>query len=416
MGAMKNVEELEFDIVIAGGGMVGATMSCLLAQSGLRLALVDQIPFDPGLAPFTQAELAFDPRVSALTAASRQIFADLGIWEDIASARICDFHDMDVWDAEGTGSIQFSAAEIGQPALGAIVENSVILYALYKKIAQQELLSILAPFTIAALERIQSDGESKIRLTSKEGKQITAGLIIGADGGNSRVRELAQFACKEWNYHHQALVTTVRTERPHQHTALQRFMTTGPLAFLPLLPARDAQDQHYCSIVWSSVPEKTAQLMALPDEEFRQELAAAIEHRLGAVEWSDRRFAFPLTQRHATTYTQDNIVLVGDAAHIIHPLAGQGVNLGLLDVKALATELLHGLTAGRRLDDLLLLQRYQRQRRGHNLGMMWLMEGFRHLFAEEALPVRWLRNFGMKNINNLSLVKKQLARRAMGLE
>lgn len=416
MGDMKKADELDFDIVIAGGGMVGATMAGLLAQSGLRLALVDQLPFDPELAPFKQEVLAFDPRVSALTAASREIFAELGSWEDIAGARFCDFQNMDVWDADGTGSIQFSAAEIGQPALGTIVENSVILHALYQKITRQELLCILAPFTITALERIQADGESKIRLISSEGKQITATLVIGADGGNSRVRELARFSCKEWNYNHQALVTTVRTERPHQHTALQRFMTTGPLAFLPLLPAVNAEDQHYCSIVWSSVPEKTAKLMALPEEQFRQELAAGIEHRLGAVVWSDRRFAFPLTQRHATAYTQDNIVLVGDAAHTIHPLAGQGVNLGLLDVKALANELLHGLAAGRRLDDPLLLQRYQRQRRGHNLGMMWLMEGFRHLFAEEALPVRWLRNFGMKNINNLSLVKKQLARRAMGLE
>ncbi len=156
--------------------------------------------------------------------------------------------------------------------------------------------------------------------------------------------------------------------------------------------------------------------MALTDEQFRIELAAAIEHRLGNVEWSDKRIAYPLSQRHATAYAQENIALVGDAAHTIHPLAGQGINLGLLDVKALAFELINGTAAGRNLTDSMLLKRYQRERRGHNLGMMWLMEGFKYLFAEEALPVRWLRNFGMKNINNLPLVKNQLARKAMGLD
>lgn len=416
MGGMKNSEQHNFDIVIAGGGMVGATMACLLAHSGLRLALVDQSPFNKANIPFKQKTLTFDPRVSALTAASIKLFSELGVWQAMQDARVSDYQFMDVWDADGTGSIHFAAREIGQPSLGAIVENSVILNALYEKISTQELLSELTPFTIAALDKIQVDGEPQIQLTSAEGDKITATLLIAADGGNSRVRELAKFSCKEWNYDHQALVTTVRTERPHQHTALQRFMTTGPLAFLPLSVSPDNDDQHYCSIVWSSVPEKTEHLMALPDEQFWLELSESIEHRLGAVEWSDKRFAFPLSQRHATAYAQDNIVLVGDAAHTIHPLAGQGVNLGLLDVKALAGELLHGMASGRNLSDPILLKRYQRQRRGHNLGMMWLMEGFKHLFAEEALPVRWLRNFGMKNINNLSLVKKQLARRAMGLD
>ena len=395
---------------------MGATMACLLDDLHLKVALVDQAPFNPEQIPFANNSLAFDPRVSALTAASIQLFTDLGVWQDIANARVCQYQKMDVWDADGTGSIQFSAEAIQQPALGAITENSLILSALYKKIAALKLLDLIVPFEIKTLEKIQLAGEQHLQLTSEDGEQLITRLLIAADGGNSRVRQLANFTCKEWNYNHQALVTTVRTERGHQHTALQRFMTTGPLAFLPLLPSADSPDDTYCSIVWSSVPEKTAALMALSDEEFRQELGAAIEHRLGSIEWSDKRFAFPLSQRHATTYTQDNIVLVGDAAHTIHPLAGQGVNLGLLDVKALADELAHGMTAGRTLTDPVLLKRYQRRRRGHNLGMMWLMEGFKHLFADEALPMRWVRNAGMKNINNLELIKNQLARRAMGLD
>ena len=145
-------------------------------------------------------------------------------------------------------------------------------------------------------------------------------------------------------------------------------------------------------------------------------MAENIEHRLGNIEWVDQRFAFPLRQRHATDYVQGNVVLVGDAAHTIHPLAGQGVNLGLLDVQVLASELKRGIEAGRNLADARVLQRYQRKRIGHNLGMMWMMEGFKHLFAERALPVRWLRNFGMTGVDNISVVKNQLARRAMGLD
>lgn len=391
-------------------------MARLLAHSGLRLALLDQTVFDPDAVAFKQKNLAFDPRVSAITAASIKLFTEIGIWQEVQDIRLCNYLAMDVWDADGTGSIQFSANEINQPSLGAIVENSVILHALYSKISNQDSLELLMPFTVAALERTQIDGESCVQLTSTDGRKVVASLLIAADGSNSRVRELANFFSKEWDYDHQALITTVRTEHPHSRMALQRFMTTGPLAFLPLSPKTGSEDQHYCSIVWSSVPDKTAFLMALPDEQFRIELAAAIEHRLGNVEWSDKRTAYPLTQRHATSYVQENIVLVGDAAHTIHPLAGQGVNLGLLDVKALASELINGTAAGRKLTDSMLLKRYQRERRGHNLGMMWLMEGFKNLFAEEALPVRWMRNFGMKNISNLPLVKNQLARKAMGLD
>lgn len=396
--------------------MVGATMACLLAHSGLRLALLDQTAFDPDAIVFKHKNLAFDPRVSAITPASQKLFIEIGVWQEVQDMRICNYLGMDIWDADGTGSIQFSASEMNQTSLGAIVENSVILHALYSRISKQESLELLMPFTVAALERTQIDGESCVQLTSTDGARVVTGLLIAADGSNSRVRELANFSCKEWAYGHQALITTVRTELPHSHTALQRFMTTGPLAFLPLCRRTEPEDQHYCSIVWSSVPDKNAYLMALPDEQFRIELAAAIEHRLGKIEWSDKRIAYPLTQRHAVAYVQENIALVGDAAHTIHPLAGQGVNLGLLDVKTLARELINGSAAGRKLTDLMLLKRYQRERRAHNLGMMWLMEGFKHLFAEEALPVRWMRNFGMKNVNNLPLVKNQLARKAMGLD
>lgn len=416
MMPMTQRDEALQDVVIVGGGLVGATLACLLRNLSLKVTLVDQTPFDSTTIPSNQPQPAFDPRVSALTAASISLLKELGLWDAVQQTRVCSYQDMQVWDADGTGSIHFSAAAINEPALGAIVENSVILAALYKQIADSQHLHVVAPFSIAGINSGQQGDESTVQLVSSDGDTLHTRLLIAADGTNSRIRQLANFPSKEWEYNHHALVTTVRTEQPHHHTALQRFMDTGPLAFLPLAATADGTDEHYCSIVWSAVPERAAALMALPEAAFNAELAAAIEHRLGKVEWSAARFAFPLNQRHATSYVQDNIVLVGDAAHTIHPLAGQGVNLGLLDVKVLAEELARGLEAGRSIADPVVLNRYQRQRRGHNLGMMWLMEAFKHLFAEKALPVRWLRNVGLKSVDNLTLVKNALTRRAMGLD
>ena len=334
------------------------------------------------------------------------------LWQDIQAVRYCDYQHMHVWDADGTGSISFSANELNQSELGSIVENSVLTAALYRKIARQENLSLLTPYSINQIEI--DDGIAT--LTTECGTTLETSLVIAADGANSKIRELCQFETREWDYNHQAIVTTVKTEKAHQQTALQRFIETGPLAFLPLSLEENDTEQNYCSIVWSAIPERAEQLIALNDKEFCAELGRSIEFRLGEIERCEQRFAFPLRQRHSVDYAKQNVVLIGDAAHSIHPLAGQGVNLGFMDAAVLASELQHGSDAGRALNDLIILKRYQRKRIGHNLGMMWLMEGFKHLFAEQALPIRWLRNVGMSGVDNLSIAKNHLARRAMGLD
>lgn len=413
---MKGLDSTDFDVVIVGGGMVGATMACLLQRLPVSVALIDRQQFDAEQIPCKQKQPQFDPRVSALTAGSKKLFTELRIWQEVEDRRCCAYMEMAVWDADGTGSIQFSAAEIKQPELGTIVENSIISAALYSAISEIENLQLLAPYTIEELRVVETEDQQLVQLLTADGVEFTTRLLVAADGANSRIRELADFKTREWDYHHQALVTTVKTELPHGNTALQRFIDTGPLAFLPLSMAAGSSDQHFCSIVWSAVPERAEQLLTMSDDRFKIELAANIEHRLGAIEWVDKRVAFPLRQRHAIDYVKDNIVLIGDAAHTIHPLAGQGVNLGLLDAVALAEELGRGLYAGRALTDPTVLSRYQRKRIGHNLGMMWLMEGFKHLFAEQALPVRWLRNAGMSGIDNMSVIKNKLARRAMGVD
>jgi len=209
---------------------------------------------------------------------------------------------------------------------------------------------------------------------------------------------------------------TVRTERAHQRTASQRFMDDGVLAFLPLQSAPGSADQHYCSIVWSVLPERAALLLSLDDAKFASALEAAIESRFGVIEQVDPRLSVPLRQRHARTYVQEGIALVGDAAHTIHPLAGQGVNLGFQDASALATQVLAALVRQDEFGSLQVLRRYQRQRIGHNLGMMWVMEGFKRLYADQPLPVRWLRNAGMAAMDRTVLLKSHVMRAAMGVE
>lgn len=398
--------------------MVGASLACLLADSTLRIALIDRNPLvreneDDGV---TRASNKFDPRVSAISQASQKLFRELGVWEDMCGERVCNYSAMEVWDAEGTGSISFSAAEINQPELGSIVENSIIISALHKRIAQLENIFPITPFSIESFETIEREEGSIVKLSADDGQVIRAELVIAADGANSKLRQLANFECREWDYEQHALVTTVCTQLPHQNTALQRFMETGPLAFLPLQAGADDTGQQYCSIVWSMQPEQAERAFSLSEAEFNAELAVALESKLGAVEWSDKRFVFPLRQRHALDYVKSSIVLVGDAAHTIHPLAGQGVNLGLLDAKALAEELQQAMEAGRSVADPTVLLRYQRRRKGNNLSMMWLMEGFKRLFAQQDLGVRWLRNIGMNATDKMTPLKNQMIRKAMGLD
>lgn len=391
---------------------MGATLACLLADLPISIALVDRGSFAVPSAAGDDDNPQFDARVSALTSASRRLLEQLGAWQAVESRRFCPYQFMDVWDADGTGSISFSAKELDQDELGCIVENSVVLAGLYEQLPKIGNLTLLAGEQITGLDRLENGLHE---LHTESGRCLQATLLVGADGANSKLRSLAGFQTREWDYHHNALVTTVRTELPHRSCARQRFLGTGPLAFLPLRTGED-DDQHYCSIVWSSVPELTDDLMAMDDADFCAALGTAFEHRLGRIESCDKRYAFPLRQRHAVDYVKDGIVLVGDAAHSIHPLAGQGVNLGFLDAQALADALTHGLGAGRNLADPVVLRRYQRARKGHNLGMMWVMEGFKLLFAQDALPVRWLRNVGLRSADRMSVVKNHLARRAMGLD
>lgn len=387
------------DIVIIGGGMVGATLALALNDSGLRVALVEAS--EPVL---DWPAGSVDTRVSAITAASQQMFVRLGIWPQMKALGVCPFSEMHVWDASGSGEIHFDCAEIGEPRLGHIIENRVIQRALFESLREHDGIEWFCPAGLAGLEECH-DGVT-VELT--DGRQLTAKLAVGADGARSGTRAAAGISVRGWGYEQKALVATVETERDHHHTARQRFLPDGPLAFLPLCDGRS-------SIVWSTAMSRADELIAADEATFNDRLAEAFEYRLGRVTASGPRAVFPLRLQHATRYMRRRVVLVGDAAHTIHPLAGQGVNLGLLDAGALAEVLRDAAAAGRDPGAESVLRRYERWRKGDNLLMMGAMDGFKRLFGSTSTPLRLARNLGLNLVDAASPVKHRIIQYAMGL-
>lgn len=395
--------ELRADLIIVGAGMVGSALALALKDSGLDILLIDGSPLS--VKPF-DAQAPFEPRVSALSAASQRILERLGAWSGVTARRSSPYGEMQVWDGSGTGQIHFSAASVHAEVLGHIVENRVIQDALLEPLHD----SSIGLLPGARLERLRRSGDDWL-LTLVGGRELRTPLVVAADGANSAVRRLAGCATREWDYLHHAIVTSVRCAEPHQRTAWQRFTDDGPLAFLPL----ERDGEHWCSIVWSATPLEAERLMALDDAAFCNELGRAFEWRLGEVLGADPRLCIPLRQRHAKRYVEEGLVLIGDAAHTIHPLAGQGVNLGFLDAAVLAEVLLHAAGRGERLDEERVLSRYERRRMPHNLAMMVAMEGFERLFQANPLPLRWLRNSGLKWVDGMPEAKALFVRQALGL-
>lgn len=395
--------ETRADLLIVGAGMVGSALALALRDSGLNILVVDGGPLT--VKPFV-ADAPFEARVSALSIASQRILERLGVWDGVVARRVSPYSDMHVWDGSGTGKVHFSASSVHAEVLGHIVENRVVQDALVERLHDSNI-GLLAD---ARLEQMRHSGDDWL-LTLSDGRTLRAPLVVAADGANSTVRRMTGTATREWDYLHHAIVTSVRTADSHRKTAWQRFTDDGPLAFLPL----DREGEHWCSIVWSVTPEQSERLMKLDDERFCRELENAFEGCLGQVISADSRVCVPLRQRHAKRYVAPGLALIGDAAHTIHPLAGQGVNLGFLDAAVLAEVLRGAVGRGERLADERVLSRYERRRMPHNLALMAAMEGFERLFQADALPVRLLRNAGLKMVDHSAEAKALFVRQALGL-
>ncbi|EFM9942153.1 FAD-dependent 2-octaprenylphenol hydroxylase [Escherichia coli] len=388
------------DVAIVGGGMVGLAVACGLQGSGLRVAVLEQRVPEP-LAADAPPQL----RVSAINAASEKLLTRLGVWQDILSRRASCYHGMEVWDKDSFGHISFDDQSMGYSHLGHIVENSVIHYALWNKAQQSSDITLLAP---AELQQV-AWGENETFLTLKDGSMLTARLVIGADGANSWLRNKADIPLTFWDYQHHALVATIRTEEPHDAVARQVFHGEGILAFLPL------SDPHLCSIVWSLSPEEAQRMQQASEDEFNRALNIAFDNRLGLCKVESARQVFPLTGRYARQFAAHRLVLVGDAAHTIHPLAGQGVNLGFMDAAELIAELKRLHRQGKDIGQYIYLRRYERSRKHSAALMLASMQGFRDLFSGTNPAKKLLRDIGLKLADTLPGVKPQLIRQAMGL-
>jgi 2-polyprenylphenol 6-hydroxylase len=329
----------------------------------------------------------------------------LGVWPDISHLRISPYTHMHVWDSEGDGAITFSAAQTDLPQLGHIIENNVLCYTLAERLQTQENVTLYWQQPLQTL----SSSDTEVTLQTTTGETFVSRCLIGADGALSKVREQNAMPIREWDYQHQAIVATVQTALAHEKTAYQRFMPKGPLALLPLA------DPHLCSIVWSTETEHAQTLLALSDAEFNAEITQAFDHHLSDITVQSERWSFPLRMRHANNYCKDRIVLIGDAAHTIHPLAGQGANLGLADAEALAEALLAAHARERDIGSQATLRRYERSRKGANWQMVAGMEALKQLFATTQPLVKIARNKGLTWVDQSDFVKQLFMHKAAGL-
>lgn len=391
----------DFDIVVCGGGMVGAGCAALLANECRELRIAQLEPQAP---PVPAGD--FDLRVSALSRASERLLGRLGAWDAVRARGAAPYRRMVVWDEaatpDGAGSIHFDAATLGEPDLGHIVENHAVQAALVAAAGARGVVPLRA-----RLARLELDAAGA-RLESDDGRRFTAGLVIAADGADSPARRMAGIESFEHAYDQHAVVAHLLPERPHADTARQRFLATGPLALLPLADGR-------VSLVWSTTPAQAAELVALDAEAFGAAVTRGAGEVLGALALASGRASFPLRLLHAREYTRPRFVLIGDAAHAVHPLAGQGVNLGLLDAATLVQVIVDGRRAGLEPGEARVLRRYERWRKAENLPALATMDALKRVFAVAWPGFPALRRAGISLVDRATPVKDALMRRALGI-
>jgi 2-octaprenyl-3-methyl-6-methoxy-1,4-benzoquinol hydroxylase len=383
---------LDADVVVVGAGVVGACAALALAREGRKVAIVESREPPPWRAE------APDLRVYAFAPDASTLLADLGVWESVASARAQSFADMRVWDAAGGDELHFRAAQAGRASLGHIVEHGLLVDRLWRALASEARVTRHCPAEVEGLE--QDDAVATVRLV--DGGRLRAPWVVAADGADSKLRALAGVEVDAHDYGQRGLVAYVQTEKPHEATAWQRFLPTGPLAFLP---CRDGR----CSIVWTVPDAEAERLLALGDAAFLRELTRAFDARLGECVAVSARRAFPLRRQLARAYVHGRLLLAGDAAHAVHPLAGQGVNLGLRDVAALRGAWRAGAPSPARM------ARWARERRSDNAVAAHAFEAINAAFSNDALVPTLLRGHALSLAGKVAPLGGFFLRRAMGL-
>ena len=395
-----------FDVIVVGAGVVGLTLALELGRAGLTVAVLEKQSLEYLNHPIDLSQ--YDKRVFTINSASQALFQSVGAWDGMQALRVSPYQSMEVWDACGSGEIQFNV-DLGKfSELGHIIEQKVILKALGDQLKYYDSIQVIAPCELSHFTL--SESVSNLYLKEEGGlKRLQTSLIVGADGANSWVRTQAGLEVKGWSYGQTALVATIHTEKSHGQTARQRFALEGPLALLPLA------DPHICSIVWMIDPLQAENLAKMPAEEFSHILTRSFGPALGALTLSeDNRATFPLKMQQATGYCQPGCALVGDAAHVIHPLAGLGVNLGLQNVKVLSEFIKQQKDKQRMLGHFAYLKKYERQEKMRSRVVIAAMEGFKRGFGTDNSLVKHLRNAGLNLVDKQPLLKKWFVDFAMG--
>lgn len=389
---------VDTDIAVVGGGPVGVVAALALRDAGFKVVLVER-----GAAPPAFDAARYDLRVYAIAPASARLLAQLGVWPRIAATRISPYTRMQVWERAAERGLRFDAGDSGSGALGWIVEQGLILAAAWAQLGDLPSRTGVEALALQLPDEDDSRGRASLQLS--DGSELRARLIVAADGADSPLRERAGIAVTSWRYAQQAIVAQVRMSAAQASTAYQRFLPTGPLAFLP-----QADGRH--SIVWSADTAACAELMALDDAAFAVALAEASQYALGDAVEVGPRSAFPLRLLHAEDYHRPGLVLVGDAAHAVHPLAGQGANLGFADVAQLVQSLSTARDAGRDWASPRTLAAYSRARKAANLEMLALTDALQRGFGTAVPGLRQLLGIGLEAVNKVGPVKALLATQA----
>jgi len=398
-----------FDCVVIGGGMVGAASALTLAQLGLTVALVEQ--YEP---KEFSVEQPLDLRVSAISIASQHLLEQLGAWSQILQWRACPYKRLGVWEQEYAYT-EFNADDIEQPHLGHIVENRLLQLSLWQQIQLQSNIAIFCPESLLSLT--QDEDKATLML---ERSTLTAKLVIAADGANSKVRQLVNIGITAWDYQQSAMLINVKTQIPSQDITWQQYLPSGPVAFLPLSKSSVASESKaenieqggYASLVWYNQRDEIKRLTSLTNQQLQQEILAVFPKRLGNIEVIAKG-AFPLTRRHANTYHNNRVLLLGDAAHTINPMAGQGVNLGFKDVKALQVVIVNAIANGECWHKNNVLERYEAIRRKDNLLMQSTMDVLYHAFSHPSTFVKTLRNASLFAVNKVPLLNSVIRNKAL---
>ncbi len=394
--------DLTADVAIVGGGLVGLTLAIACGEAGLGVVVVDREP------PATAADDAFDGRGSAIAWGSAQVLKGLGLWGALA-AHAGPILDIRVSDGDSLLFLHYDHRAVGTHPLGYIIENRFIRRALYARLAPLSRVQLLAP----EAARLAGQDGAQIRLALDGGGTVAARLAVACDGRGSSLRAQAGIGVTRWDYAQTAIVTSIAHERPHRGIAHERFLPAGPFAVLPLPDAPDGG--HQSSIVWTEREELVPAMMALPAAEFAEEIMARFGRGLGRITAEGRRWSYPLGVVMADRYVAPRLALAGEAAHGIHPIAGQGLNMGLRDVAALAECLADTARLGLDIGSSQALARYERWRRFDNLSLLAVTDVLNRLFSNDIAPVRLVRDFGLGIVDQIAPLKRLFMRHAMGV-